>query len=840
MTDANENLINEELDASITKDGSSTYPKKDASVFETQKRIAKSQSELDESIKRATVFAEQKNAEMAYRLEYRQKLLEQESKKQLEQSRIEEEGIIQESLLRREEMESERSKNRELLQKKHEEIDELIKSVLTVSEETETENVQSEPLELVEEDNSDPEFLPVILPKAEEKITVEINESRPISVDNILYIPPQSLYVPVSFSVSGPCRATEGTPFVSEARDYDEQARGWNLRRQRLDGAIDEYSRRLLTLDEENKIEYERKMRELQLASEELSREREELIRERERLLNMRGEGGDCPTNYSEPDIDYLGLEYEGEKTYPKPSEMSDDERAIYEYEKYLKKSGVYRETPEPGLDATVPTSDKTEWSDTDFIPYRELMGRVAKLDKQIKKSEKREKKMAGAFARQLYNERMGLERDALELLAYALKRASLLGKRGDRAKTKKAFISRIARYNLLISDFSLRTGMDLPPISTSIVKDIMAGRDYRIIEIYLSGEISAPHLSDFEKISEKSLKKASRDELHRAALAERDKKRLEKTLKKDGFGENAMDSASKAELFELMESISEKTSRDEEMLLARMNYIILYAKTERDINKFGFGTRRKNNDARLSHLTALLNKKKRAKKKALKLEARDNARYFEVLALDTKTAEYKKKRVDRDRLQSVKERLAILLEKRDVINKRLYSLYTGKEEGKKRGTEEKYAKIRRNAAKKSYKQQLKLYKTVEREKIPLDLKEDIYSLMNERVKLNSSIEELNVRIRKTRGSEKKPLKTERKRLLRRLSECTRDVNYYFKRKVKRRIEKRKTHRSQIFYLVLLLVIVAVGFIVYRFFGARILEFLKLAIARIFSQGGGV
>ena len=111
---------------------------------------------------------------------------------------------------------------------------------------------------------------------------------------------------------------------------------------------------------------------------------------------------------------------------------------------------------------------------------------------------------------------------------------------------------------------------------------------------------------------------------------------------------------------------------------------------------------------------------------------------------------------------------------------------------------------------------------------------------MNERVKINSSIDELNVRIRKARGSDKRTLKAERKRLYKRLDECTRDVNYYFKRKVKRRIEKRKTHRSQLFYLVLLIVLVVAGYVVYRFFGARILEFLKLLIARIFSRGGGV
>ncbi len=743
-----------------------------------------------------------RSAELAYGSEYRRRLMKENARRLENERRLEDERERAERELERKRRADEILKahvdEREQLAKRNEENDELINTVMRERES----KLNSESAVSLGESLSDAQEKSAL---NEERLTVEIDAVSVVGSDSMLYIPGQTVYVPAPVAMP----QNMGEPALN-AEYADLRIREWNERYSNLCSALEEYERKLRSTDEAHRAAYNEQIERIRLAIEELERERQRYASEYAYI----------------PDSQI-------------PDSMTDGESDIAEYERYLRMGGEYDANPDtPETDVDTDSGKEFEVYASLSLLVKDVGVRLKKIDRQIQKIEKRETGAAAPMARLLYNNRLALEKEALDFLSSALKCAAGANNRGKIRHFRKLLISRITRYNLIISDFTLRTGIDVPLLSRTVPDDIIAGREYQKPVLLVCRDIDTEQLSAMPELSEKALRRAEREELRRAAIAAADVKKLERTLKKNGFGSNNLNLHEKEELEGMMQSITEQRSRDESMIEERFSYLILKAKTDRDLGRFSFGTRRKNNDDETKHAHSLVKTYKKQKKSALKRERQDNDRYYEILTIDTARAIYKKRYADRDKLESIRSRMKILLDKRDVINKRLYMIYLGNEDDGKKGLEQAYAKARRKAVKKAYRGQLRLYRRLEDERLPLDMKEAIYKLMNEKIALCGKAEELRVRIKNSKGYEKKTLKRERAKAIKEIRAHTSDIEYYFERKIKRRIEKNRTKKTQIAWLLLLIAVIGGGYLVYRFFGERILEFARSYIQGLFNRGG--
>lgn len=779
-------------------------------ALNTERRIAKAQSEIAQSVKRASINADTRSAELGYGYEYRKKLIEENARREEEERRIREENekseLEAERKMREEEALRLSESEEETVSKGSEESDALINGAIQ-----QLENVNDSETEPSDAANTQTESVP----SAEnESVTLQINEQEPVNSDNVLYIPAQSLYIPLP-----------QYPLYQQAPNADAMARMWSERSERLKAEMDECLARIADADQASSAIYEGQLASIREAAEALERERRQ----------YESQAGDVGAQYCEPKTEPDADTFVG---------MSDDERTIQEYEKYINQKCGYSDPLDqtPDTDAEldrVKSEGGLEIDEASFaLSEKDAILRIKKIDKDAKKSIRREERAHGLAAVTLYNSRLALEKEALELLINMLSLSVRVESKPKIKQFKKLLTRRIASYNLLILDFNLRTGRDLPLLSSAMPKNIILGKGYQAPPDLALNTDSVSDVQIIPTVSKKELKRAQKDELRRAAIADKELERLQKTLKKNGFGLNNLNAFENAELSALMQKISEQRSRDEAMLEARYNYLILKGQTDKDLNRYTFGTRRKNCDEGVKRASKLVKQTKSKRKAALKLEKLDNDRYYEILALDAAKTVYKRKRADREKLASVRTQMDLLLEKRDVINKRLYMLYLGKAYGDKRGMEKKYNAAAREGAKKAYKKQLKLYKIMEKEHLPLDMKENLYKLMNQKTALYSRFCELGVRLKGAKGIEAKEMKRERKTIVNNIKALNENIDYYFKRKVNRRIEKNRTKRTQLLWLFALILIIGAGYLVYRFYGARILEFVKSYIQGLLNKGG--
>lgn len=428
----------------------------------------------------------------------------------------------------------------------------------------------------------------------------------------------------------------------------------------------------------------------------------------------------------------------------------------------------------------------------------RSLMRRVS--DAEIK-----QRHSAGEDEIRLIVEKISAQKRLCELAFDALAACVYASASAKTSKHKKLVEAHIEKYNYCCDEYERVTGDPVSRIPHGTVSDILAGRaPAPIIEPRLSplaGPVSYgardtvfeprgdyrydSDVRDFERSPDES----PAVKISRAERRSAEKKRAER-----------------------MNAIKRAAERDILLVSLRCEYELSALESERDMLINSYGADQKKMGKRITAIERKIEKLKISAKRAVKLEGRDNSRYYTLIATDPRT-ERTKATARRERLSSLRSRLEVLLREREDINERLITLYGGGDK-KLRGVKisRKAGAVRRKSAKAMYRKQRAQARKIEKFRVPLDLKDRAYEQLNRKTACASAIEEAEFRIArlKLRGNAKRELLADIKRQKAEMRAADREFNYILK-KMKKHEERNADDRSWAALLITLAVVAALG-----------------------------
>ena len=512
---------------------------------------------------------------------------------------------------------------------------------------------------------------------------------------------------------------------------------------------------------------------------------------------------------------------------------ITENERGIAEYqfeleEKYGKFEVDYLALYNNAeyVDSNTVATDVTSYT-FDYMA-RDTVRRIAKIDKEITKTEGGQARVAGVIDSTQAQRRASLLKDEIDLLCPALCCAVRFRRRGWISKFKKLLSYRISSYNALLREIEINTGTNLPLLSPTVVQDIINGGVYqKTREISLSEIHNGAHFS-VERHFGADRTRAERDSILYTKKLKKEERELEKALRKNAYKNIDFSEDDTRRLKESLSLFGDERIEDEDLVNARLKFLITRASADMHESRYFFSARRiRESDGR--YITARNYKHlKHIRARALKAEARDNLRYYEAVLTDTTRAEYKRADADRVLLEELRRELEILLKKRAIINRRLTCLYVRQEKDGLFGNfEEKCRRARERGIKKAFFSLRRIYRQMEKNKVPLDVKEEMCDLMNEKIDKCGIISEISVRIKKAEPRHKKDLKKERKKTIASVKRINESITRFKEKRVDASIEKHKTHISQFLWILGVALVAGGGFVAYKFFMPEITEFFK-------------
>ena len=193
----------------------------------------------------------------------------------------------------------------------------------------------------------------------------------------------------------------------------------------------------------------------------------------------------------------------------------------------------------------------------------------------------------------------------------------------------------------------------------------------------------------------------------------------------------------------------------------------------------------------------------KRDRRRILKNERRDNNRYYSFLLLDM-TRERLYPKADRERIAELREKLILLLRRRDDINSRLVELYLGGK-GRRRSVTAERESVKSRAMRREYKKQLKLEKRIRANGIDSTYRDMLHDMMDRSVELVGTVAETRhiLKHEKPRGAAKRTLKARYKKARSEYRRTSRDIREISKRAFLKAEVKRETKKNAIIAWVL-------------------------------------
>ncbi len=256
---------------------------------------------------------------------------------------------------------------------------------------------------------------------------------------------------------------------------------------------------------------------------------------------------------------------------------------------------------------------------------------------------------------------------------------------------------------------------------------------------------------------------------------------------------------------------LADGTQTSVALIEARLSYEIDRLKRRRRIDEYTFSTdgtgRRsggRSTERSVSRRVKYLGKAKRceqATSRAFYLAARDS---YEV---DPERRMRKSAEID-----SVVRRMELLLSERVAIDNELIKLYTGATQGGSQTEFKRGSKRAERAARKMWRAQRKAAKHLDGLHAPLDLKERIYAMMNERTLAAADIEYSKAALRQ-RGLDRSQKRAHSKNISRQrknIRYLEADIKHFMK-KAERHNEKHKADKEHHVWLVVLAALLAVG-----------------------------
>ena len=252
-----------------------------------------------------------------------------------------------------------------------------------------------------------------------------------------------------------------------------------------------------------------------------------------------------------------------------------------------------------------------------------------------------------------------------------------------------------------------------------------------------------------------------------------------------------------------------DKVDKSVKLVEARMSYEIAAMKAKHRMMRYTFSIDVLKKDRTERKLRRQINDRMYKLPRAIKRERADATRYY-TAALDKYAGDEGRRTANEARISSLLERLSYALKEREQIEDSLMRLY-GEEAVATSATKE--MKVAERAAKTAYKSQLKLAKRVARMHAPDELKEKIFTIMNERVALLSAIEKNKYLISKKRytGADKRSVKRKNREMKRTVRQKEDDLFYFVKKAEKHDIDHGNGMRQIAWLVGTVLVLGAIG-----------------------------
>ena len=452
-------------------------------------------------------------------------------------------------------------------------------------------------------------------------------------------------------------------------------------------------------------------------------------------------------------------------------------------------------------------------------------------LLREIAKIERKQKKASYDENLHLIVRKIGLTKEICEISIDSLSFSVYAGAKKQIAKCRRWLIGNVNLYNSYVEEYERVSGKPLTHLSRSMADDIAEGRTPPPIQTvyFVHDEV---HETEFE--SSPDSVDFDRDRLDFLAFHdEEEKKRRKSELdaeRKRSAEERKKRRESAKEFAEKISATKRHSERDLFLIKARYEHDIAALEAERalKINTFTVKGEKKSKDIR--EIERTIRRLNRNRKRAIKLEAADNSRYYQLKTLDLEK-EKLPKRARRERLDSLRMRLDVLLSERENINDRLLSLYGGSEESGKRptlGKDRKVGKIKKRYARYMYKRQRALARRVSRMHVPLDLKEKIFDLMNKKTESVTVIESTRYKLLSQRP--KGAAKREMKRTIREAKRSIRLIDADIKFLVKRAEKHDMIYHEDvkwIYWLITIALVIGAGIAVWYFAGDAIWQYFS-------------
>lgn len=346
-------------------------------------------------------------------------------------------------------------------------------------------------------------------------------------------------------------------------------------------------------------------------------------------------------------------------------------------------------------------------------------------------------------------------------------------------AKSRLTFTAR--DYNSLVDEYEKLAGGELTRASKTIADDIINGRPYTVLP-----DITYT-VKDPEDGEEKDYESAKRDTNRRA------KQKAER------------------ELSALQVKVNEQGDKDVGVFAKAAAFRIALLESERDSLRIGFGKTTGDIKRRTKEINREIDNVKKSAKAAAEYEKMDNARYYFTVVNEPELTEYPKRKVDVEKVKSVRKKIIELLNERDEVNNKLISLYTGSEvNADGTNVNQVYRRVKTQAAERLTKKGEKSAKKVHKLVATPEEKQNLYDLLNKKLDAESSLAVISYRLRneKLTRKEKKLIKEDAENCAKIVNQCECDIDWHLRKIQKRQKAK---HGGWGIALVLALIVIVGG-----------------------------
>ena len=346
-------------------------------------------------------------------------------------------------------------------------------------------------------------------------------------------------------------------------------------------------------------------------------------------------------------------------------------------------------------------------------------------------------------------------------------------------AKSRLTFTAR--DYNSLVDEYEKLAGGELTRASKTIADDIINGRPYTVLP-----DITYT-VKDPEDGEEKDYESAKRDTNRRA------KQKAER------------------EISALQVKVNEQGDKDVGVFAKAAAFRIALLESERDSLRIGFGKTTGDIKRRTKEINREIDNVKKSAKAAAEYEKMDNARYYFTVVNEPELTEYPKRKVDVEKVKSIRKKIIELLNERDEVNNKLISLYTGSEvNADGTNVNQVYRRVKTQAAERLTKKGEKSAKKVHKLVATPEEKQNLYDLLNKKLDAESSLAVISYRLRneKLTRKEKKLIKEDAENCAKIVNQCECDIDWHLRKIQKRQKAK---HGGWGIALVLALIVIVGG-----------------------------